>query len=109
MAEKVQIDYEVLSRFNGSLKHIVVTLTDSDQSFRDLGDAVKYPMELSELTSKVDTLGNHWSKSRDTLKDRLLQLQARVEATGICFKDFDQEASPENRLTPGEVDKLPRA
>jgi len=108
MTEKVQIDYEVLSRFNGSLKHLVVTLTDSDESFRDLGDAVDYPMKLSELTSKIDDLGSHWSKSRETLKYRLLQLQARVEATGRGFKDFDQQTSPENRLAPGEVDTLPR-
>lgn len=108
MAEKVKIDYEVLSKFNGSLKHIVVTLTDSNQSFRDLGDAVDYPMEFSELTSKADALGDHWSKSRDTLKSRLLQLQARVEATGICFREFDREASPDNRLASGEVDQLPR-
>lgn len=108
MAERVAIDLGVLSRFNGSLKQIVLSLDDTDKTFSSIQDAVLYPMQLSTFSARIGEVGSDWAKSRETLRSRLMALQERVETTGEGFREFDANTRIDQRLAPGEFERLPR-
>ncbi|MBM7505723.1 hypothetical protein ACFPER_01305 [Agromyces aurantiacus] len=105
----VLIEYGVLNELNGSLKQIIVELEKAEQRASALEDAIGDPYGKDRLREAAEEFEDGWDDRRAALKEDLMKIQERVEATGKAWAEWDAEASRQLAVEANEVDTMPRA
>ncbi|MFC6355188.1 hypothetical protein [Luethyella okanaganae] len=98
-----------LSELNGSLKQIIVEFEDAEKRQNNVEAAIGSPDGRGELRSRCHDFEGGWNDRRSELLKNLQNVQARVEATGRGWKDFDLEAAASLRVEENEASTLPIA
>lgn len=109
MSDGVQIPYEVLNELNGSLKQIMVEFKDAGARSGALESAIGNPLGRSGLRDQADRFESAWDDKRETLRQDMEEVQKRVEEVGKAWVGWDEEASKQLSVDPGESDNLPKA
>lgn len=109
MAHDVYIPFEVLNELNGSLKQIIVEFDSARRSSEALESAIGNPLGRNSLRNEAERFESEWDDKRETLKKDLEEVQKAVEEKGKAWSDWDQEASRQLSVDPGESSNLPKA
>ncbi|WP_022889712.1 hypothetical protein [Agromyces italicus] len=105
----VLIEYSVLNELNGSLKQIIVELENAEHRASDLEGDIGDPYGRNRLREAAEEFEDGWNDRRGALKEDLMKIQERVEATGKAWADWDSEAAASLAVEANEVDTMPRA
>lgn len=105
----ILIEYSVLNELNGSLKQIIVELEKAEERATSLEGDIGDPYGRDTLREAAEEFEDGWDDRRAALKEDLMKIQERVEATGKGWAEWDTAAARELAVEANEVDTMPRA
>ena len=105
----VLIEYRVLNELNGSLKQIIVELEKAEDRASTLEGDIGDPCGRNRLREAAEEFEDGWDDRRAALREDLMKIQERVEATGRGWEEWDREASRDLAVEANETSTMPRA
>ncbi|MWB98197.1 flagellar protein FlgN [Agromyces seonyuensis] len=109
MSGGVEIPYDVLNRLNGSLKQIIVEFDRAGARGDALEAAIGRPFGRGGLRDAAGKFESAWNDKRDTLREKLEEIQQKVDQVGSGWADWDADASAQLRVESGDTTRLPKA
>lgn len=100
MGRDINIPMSELEQLNSSLKNIIAEFEGAGSRSNALEEWIGSPHGESQLRHEVDRFEGAWNDKRDTLKDKLKDVQERVEGVADAWSDFDKEAAANLDTTP---------
>ena len=104
----VLIEYRVLNELNGSLKQIIVELEKAEDRASTLEGDIGDPYGRNRLREAAEEFEDGWNDRRAALKEDLMKIQERVEATGKGWEQWDRDASRQLAVEANEASTMPR-
>lgn len=91
MLDRVEIPLSSMSELDSVLKAIVIEFEDARRHGAQLVDAIGRPAGNGALAEAADDFEGRWDDKRETLKQRLVELQSRVVETRSAWAELDVE------------------
>ncbi|REJ03875.1 hypothetical protein DY023_16250 [Microbacterium bovistercoris] len=91
-AEKVKIDYDLLSGVRESITRIIAELEDAPERNGDVAGAIGAPYERAQLGSLASDFRGSWEPKRDDLIAALDGVGTRLDAVIESYSELDEGA-----------------
>jgi hypothetical protein len=91
VGEDVSIPLQDLERLNASLLNIIAEFEAAGSRANDLQGAIRAPHGEHDLRAEIDRFERAWDDKRETLRQRLEEIQQRVQGTAEGWSDFDTD------------------
>lgn len=91
-ADKVVIDYDLLTGVRASIKKIIAELEDAPERSGDVAGAIGSPYERTQLSSLASDFRGAWEPKRDDLIDVLRGINSRIDVVIESYDDLDKGA-----------------
>ncbi|HWS52310.1 MAG TPA: hypothetical protein VN241_14965 [Microbacterium sp.] len=77
-AEKVIIDYDLLTGVRESIKSAIAELEDAPERSADIGGAIDHPFDMAELSGLAGDFCGSWEPKREDLIASLEDISAYI-------------------------------
>jgi len=91
-AEKVRIDYDLLTGVRESIVQIIAELEDAPERTSEIAGAVGAPYERAQLSDLAGDFRGSWEPKRDDLIEALDGISARLEVVIDSYSELDEGA-----------------
>ncbi|MFC4137839.1 MULTISPECIES: hypothetical protein [unclassified Microbacterium] len=92
VAEKVKIDYDLLSSVRESITQIIAELEDAPERTGDVAGAIGAPYERPQLGSLASDFRGSWEPKRDDLIATLDGIGTHLDVVIESYSDLDEGA-----------------
>ncbi|UJP09897.1 hypothetical protein L2X99_16220 [Microbacterium sp. KUDC0406] len=91
-AEKVRIDYDLLTCVKESITQIIAELEDAPERTGDVAGAIGAPYERTQLSALASDFRGAWEPKRDDLIATLGGIGTRLDTVIDSYSDLDEGA-----------------
>ncbi|UNK71200.1 hypothetical protein [Microbacterium sp. H1-D42] len=91
-AEKVEIDYDLLTGVRASLTQIIAELEDAPERSGDVAGAIGAPFEQSQLSTLAADFRGAWEPKREDLIAALDGIATHLDVVIDSYSELDEGA-----------------
>lgn len=89
-AEKVKIDYDLLTGVRESITQIIAELEDAPERTSDIAGAIGAPFERAQLSATASDFRGAWEPRRDDLIATLGGIGSHIDVVIESYNELDE-------------------